>query len=181
MTDNRVRIPKDQITADMVRRLLDYDPDTGVLTWKVRRAGNALSGSRAGSTKHWNGYRVVTFVGYQRQEHALAWLHYYGKWPDKHLDHINGDRADNRIANLRECSPAENAQNRLADRDNKSGYQGVYRPRGQNTWRAQIKKDGVRHYLGDYPTPQEASAAYKAAKRLLHTFSPVPRRAPNNG
>lgn len=177
----RRKMTKAEITAEFVRGLLDYDATTGILTWRVRRAGLAKKGSRAGCGTHWNGYRTLTLGNVQCQEHAVAWLHHYGTWPSEDLDHVNGDRADNRIANLRECSPAQNAQNLPVNRDNKSGFLGVYRPKKKNKWRAQIKKDGVRHYLGDYFTPEEAHQAYLKAKAELHEFNPVPRKGVANG
>lgn len=160
-------------TVETVRERFDYDPDTGILTWR-NRSGNAKKGSRAGCASHWNGYRVVSLSGRQHQEHRIAWLHFYGAMPAGHIDHINGDRSDNRIANLRECSAAENAQNRKLHADNKSGYQGVHlTPKGK--WRAQIKVRGFRHYLGDFSSPELAHAAYLGAKRVMHPFSPKPR------
>ena len=162
------------LTVERARELLDYNPDTGHLTWRIARPGTAKAGSRAGSAAHWNGYRVVSIRCHQYQEHVLAWLIYFGVWPEDCLDHINGARSDNRIANLRECSRAENSQNRGPDADNKCGFLGVHlTPNGK--WRAQIKKDGFRHYLGDFSSPEEASAEYLRAKRRLHPFNPIPR------
>jgi hypothetical protein len=171
----RTGMTKTDITVEYVRSQLDYDPTTGWLVWRVARSGKARAGARAGTGGHWNGYRVLTLGGSQRQEHAVVWMHVYGVWPVA-IDHINGDRSDNRISNLRECTPKENAQNRKIDSDNQSGFQGVYRPRGQTRWRAQIKKDGIRHFLGDFDTPEEAHAAYRGAKRVLHPFQPTPRK-----
>jgi hypothetical protein len=163
------------LNAERASELLSYSPETGILTWKIARSGVAKLGQRAGSAAHWNGYRVLRIGGHQYQEHAVAWLIFFGEWPASFLDHINGNRSDNRICNLRECSAAENAQNRGPDRDNKSGYLGVHKaPSGK--WRAQIKKDGYRHYLGQFDTPELASAAYQKAKRQLHQFNPIPRQ-----
>lgn len=106
--------------------------------------------------------------------HRLAWLLHYGSWPSRHIDHINGDRADNRIANLRECDDAENQQNlRAATAASKSGLLGVttrtYR-NGAVRYAASIQVDGTKRYLGVYGTPEEAHSAYRAAKRQLHPF-----------
>ena len=100
--------------------------------------------------------------------HRLAWLYVHGAWPTGQIDHINGDRGDNRISNLRDVTPALNTQNqRRAARSNKSsGLLGVTANRGR--WLAQISIGGKSRNLGRYATPEEAHAVYVAAKRVLH-------------
>lgn len=102
--------------------------------------------------------------------HRLVWLHLYGEWPEHGIDHINGRRSDNTAANLRSVPQSENVQNqRKARRDNKStGLLGVSRPSGRSKYRAQIMAQGRNRYLGYFDTPEEAHAAYLAAKRQLH-------------
>jgi hypothetical protein len=153
------------LTADRVRDVLAYDPETGRFTWRVRRACFA-----AGSLAGWKtpcGYRYISVDMEVCVAHRLAWLHTHGTWPKGVVDHINGDRADNRIVNLRDVSYAVNAQNRrLAQKNNRSGLLGVVKCRGR--WRAAIGINGARTWLGTFDTAQEAHEAYLAAKRQMH-------------
>lgn len=94
---------------------------------------------------------------------------------DEQIDHINGNTMDNRRSNLRIATHAENVRNRLAQRNNKSGYKGVYFHARSQRWRATIQHEGKRHYLGSFDTAELASAAYTAAAdRLYGAFAPDP-------
>jgi hypothetical protein len=154
--------------ADLARRLWDYDPETGVFIWRITPNSKASRGSRAGKVRS-DGYRTI---GYKRAEylaHRLAWLHVYGEWPARWVDHRNGDHDDNRIINLRSVAPSENAQNvRGPHKDSASGYLGVTR-RGHR-WAARIRASGVEHNLGRFATAEEAAAAYRVAKFDLHPY-----------
>jgi hypothetical protein len=158
------------LDAETVRRLLDYDPATGVFTWKAR--GNPqwdarYAGKRAGSL-HRQGYLQMRMNDRQYLAHRLAWLHVHGTLPD-YLDHINRDTADNRIANLRLATYSQNNANSRRHKDNKCGFKGVYRRHGK--WRAQISdgysSDGrkrMRH-LGFFDSAEAAHEAYMRAAR----------------
>lgn len=154
--------------ADIGERLgdlLSYDPDTGHFRWKVKRK-KIDPGDVAGSVVS-KRYRMIQIDGVHYLAHRLAWLFVHGRWP-KQIDHINRNPFDNRIANLREASPAENARNRRGRRDSKSGVKGVcFRPRSNN-WEANIMVDGIAIYLGRYPTLQQAAAIYTKAAQDLH-------------
>ena len=115
-----------------------------------------------------HGYICIRVDNVLYTAHRLAWLYAYGRWPTHQLDHINKDRADNRLCNLREATNAENAQNRKR-RDNKTGYTGVNRE--NNKWKAEIKLNYKTIRLGLFDTPEEAHAAYLSAKHGLHPFS----------
>lgn len=155
-------------TADQLRELIGYDPATGIFTRLVSTSSNARAGTEAGTTRR-DGYREVKIAGRPYLSHRLAWLHFYGVWPEGELDHINGDPSDNRIANLRPATRGENMQNlRGANRNNLSGMLGVTTDR--RGWRANIKLGDRRVNLGTFDTPQEAHAAYRGAKRVLHPF-----------
>ena len=148
-----------------------YDPHTGVFRWAVNRRGKSLAGCIAGSL-HSTGYVHISLCGRLYKAHRLAWLFVYGTWPTCHIDHINGDKQDNRIANLREATRSENRQNlRLPYKNNKSGLMGVSAEKSR--WRAVIHKDGRQNRLGSFATPQEAHAAYLEAKSVLHPFAPI--------
>jgi len=155
------------LTAERLRELLDYDPETGVFRWKVRR-GPRRAGALAGSPASQGAWEVCV-DGDKHKAHRLAWLHYYGTWPPALLDHRNEIRVDNWISNLREGTVTQNQQNRSrACIDNRSGFMGV--SSNGKGWRARIVVDGKARHLGTYSTPEEAHHVYLAAKRKLHPF-----------
>ena len=158
------------LTAERLREVLHYDPETGVFTWRVR-AGHAKIGDVAGGYDG-RGYRVIGVDGALYRAHRLAWLYTTGAWPADQIDHINGARDDNRFANLREATHRENGQNRTAHPFNTSGHPGVCWHKAAQKWMAQIRTSQKHRYLGLFSTPEEAAAAYVEAKRRLHTFQP---------
>jgi hypothetical protein len=116
---------------------------------------------------HAYGYQLVCVDGHKYPAHRLAWLIAHGVWPDGQIDHINGNRADNRLENLRDVPRAINAQNqRRAPKNSASGFLGV--SRHNNRWRARITIDKRTVRLGTFDTPHQAYAAYLSAKRQLH-------------
>ena len=157
------------LSAEQVRDKFSYDPETGILTRKVRAAGVK---PKVGSVRS-DGYRSVEVDGISHYEHRLIWLLVFGEWPCRHIDHINGSRSDNRISNLRLATVAENAQNRKLRSDNKAGLTGV-RKQGKS-WLAQISVKGKKTYLGSFGSISEAHAAYLMAKSKLHEFQPTQR------
>lgn len=156
-----------------VKELFDYDPETGMLTWKIKKA-RMNSGDRAGHDHSARGHRVVEFDGKKYKEHRVIWLWYYGGWPVSDIDHINRVKSDNRIANLRlaERGQADNMQNIGVSRRNKSGVLGVcYSPQNaRNKWRAYIRLAGKTKMLGSFPTLEEAAAARLDAEKQHYTF-----------
>lgn len=140
--------------------LLDYNSETGVLQWKNgREAGTLLS----------NGYRQVGVRGKCYKSHRVAWLLSTGEWPAEDIDHINGNRADNRIVNLRSVSRAINLQNRRkARKGSRSGLIGVSYHKQTGRYNAQIWAGGRNRSLGLFDTAEEAHVAYIDAKRQLH-------------
>lgn len=162
---------KTDLTAARLRELLHYDPDTGHLTWisqapKLRR----LVGCRV-QRKVTSGYIACKIDGSSYVAHRLAWLYVHGEWPNKWLDHINGVKDDNRISNLRLCTPSENQQN-LSGKNGAIGTR--WHPKA-NRWFAAIKINGRCKHLGSFLTQSEAHAAYLLAKQKLHLFNPNPR------
>lgn len=155
-----------QIAARM-RELLHYEPATGVFTWKVARRHLVKVGDVAGSLTD-RGYRSIGIDGKQYRAHRLAWLMVHGVWPEMELDHINGNRDDNRIANLRDVSTGQNARNRTRCRvGTSSGLLGSsLLPSGN--WQARITAHGESAYLGVHSTKEAAHAAYLKAKAALH-------------
>ncbi|AAP58725.1 57R [Xanthomonas phage Xp10] len=165
---------KKELTFDQVDQLLSYDADTGLLIWKVSRKGTKGIGSVAGCVNG-DGYLQVKVHGKLYQAHRLAWFLSKGTWPSQQLDHINGIKTDNRIVNLRECTDAENKQNRGKSSNNTSGVPGVGWHKQRKKWRAQIKVNGKNIHLGWFDTIEEAAAARAAAKEKYHQFNPVDR------
>lgn len=159
------------LTADRARHLFDYDPETGVLTWRCPTKHSArLVGQRAGSVNSFHRHREVKADGRLYREHRVIWLHVHGEWPKQTIDHINGDPADNRLANLRDVDMRAQQQNKVnALSTNRVGVLGVHVY--GDRYRAQIGLDGRLHYLGTFDTVAEAQAAYLAAKRLMHAYS----------
>ena len=160
-------------TTERLRELLNYDPETGHF---IRRQSSGPA--KAGDVSGWmrqDGYIEISLCGRVYKAHRVAWLCVYGRWPAQVLDHINGDRSDNRIANLRECNSAENCQNKRIYRNNTSGHTGVCWHHPNRAWVARISRDGRKRCLGYFKDKAEAVAAYLAAKAQLHTFQPIPR------
>lgn len=150
------------ITAEELRRLLDYDPETGVFIWKElpEFSTAAVVGGKAGCA--WaTGYRIVVLMSKRYLAHRLAWLYVYGKWPTKQLDHINRDKSDNRITNLREATTRENQLNTPAG---KSGVKGVAWHTQHQKWSTQIWVKGRRVFLGLYNNVADAAAHYQWAR-----------------
>lgn len=144
-----------------MRDLLNYDPESGVFTWRVARTTWINPGRVAGSLNA-EGYRYIKVDGKNYKANRLAWFFVHGVWPDGQVDHINGDKADDRIANLRVCTNAENSQNRRRPA-------GAYR-RPDGVFTSFVTVAGKRHYLGRFKTEELARAAYVEAKRRLHPF-----------
>lgn len=157
------RLSAPEVTIDVVREMFDYDPLTCVLRRK-KRYYRFQAGAIVGSKKK-NGYITTKVYSRYFACHRLAWAHYYGEWPNGHIDHINGNPSDNRIVNLRVVSDQQNAFNRKAWATNKSGFKGVtWKPRIKR-WVANIHINNQQTHLGCFDTPEEAHAAYMAAAR----------------
>jgi hypothetical protein len=163
------------LTAERLRELLDYEPSTGALSNRVRR-GRGRAGEAVGTIND-KGYLVARVDGRLYYVHRLVWLLIHGSHPRVHIDHVNGVRTDNRLCNLREATPAENQQNRVAVRGSTSRHVGVSWSTARRMWRAQIAVNGVNKSLGDFWCELAARAAYLAAKAEMHTHQPVPREA----
>jgi len=152
------------IDLSVLKRKLLYNPETGIFTWTYS-ASRYPPGSRAGAL-HKYGYRWISITGKKVAAHRLAWLYVHGKWPEHQIDHINGKKDDNRIANLRDVTASVNALNiHKPTAKNKTGFRGISIDRGK--YRADICTRPKRHFLGRFDTLEEAKAAYDACKRKL--------------
>jgi len=155
------------LTKEEVLDEFAYDRERGVLINKKDRGANrrAKAGSVAGFVH--DGYVVTKIDGRCYRIHRLIWFIEHGKFPEFEIDHANGDKLDNRIANLREATHAENQRNSGIPRHNTSGYKGVYR-RSSGRFSACIRSRGKSLHLGSFDTKEEAYAAYCAKGLELH-------------
>jgi hypothetical protein len=164
------------MNAEILKSLLTYDPDIGIFAWKPRDRKYFVSDH---SYKVWitrfcgrnvvnpnsEGYLQIMLNKKMYSAHRLAWLYATGSWPTDKIDHINGDRADNRIINLRSVDSVENTRNKALGKNNKSGHFGVYWNKQVNKWTANIQVNGRVNHLGTYTDKNEAIAARKNGER----------------
>ena len=156
------------ITVESLRGLLDYDPDTGIFCWRVSRGNRIKVGAAAGTVSS-NSYAVIKINGMPFKAHRLAWLHFHGVWPEHQIDHIDENKSNNRISNLRDVPQSMNQHNAIKPRkDGTSGYRGVSWHKDKKRWHAHITVSGRQKHLGLFNTPEAAHAAYLAAKLRLH-------------
>lgn len=169
------------ITPELCRQLLRYEPETGRLFWKPRPADLFQargSYSREHGAKVWNarwagkeaftatnyGYKVGAIQFCNMAAHRVIWAIVHGQWPQDQIDHINGDRSDNRLENLRAVSDAENKKNMRRRADNRSGRTGVYWSAQAQKWTAEIKINGRKIGLGQFHNLNDAIRAREAGE-----------------
>jgi len=153
------------VTQELLKKLLSYNPDTGVFTW-VKRNGNIAGCPTC------RGYVRISICRKTYRAHRLAWLYTHGSFPDNQIDHINGVRNDNRIINLRQATNTQNQQNKKISINNTSGIKGVCWHKTENKWIARIYIGGKPKRLGCFHDKNEAAAAYqKAAKKYFGEFA----------
>lgn len=164
--------------ATLINRL-DYSPETGELRWKARTSADftvdgkrypperraniwnaKMAGRPAMAAPKRNGYLAGRMGGRSYLQHRIIWKIVYGSEPEQ-IDHINGDRTDNRIANLRAASNALNLCNRRLSSNNTSGFNGVYWSNQKGRWAAEVIIDGVKRRLGFFDRIEDAAAARK--------------------
>lgn len=145
-------------TLARLKELAIYDADTGTFTARVHRKGISV-GAVLGS-RHNAGYVRICIDKEDYLAHRLAWLYVHGEWPSQEIDHINGNRSDNRIANLRPATSTQNKINGGLREDNASGFRGVHFDKRRQKFIAQIKIGSRRKYIGQYDTAEAAGRAY---------------------
>lgn len=180
-------------SIERLREAIDYDPQTGVMVWRVRpsshfnakaqsaeliaaRINSRLSGKPALNSVDSKGYLFGGFDGRLLRQHRAAFAICFGCWPQDEVDHINGDRTDNRIANLRAASHRENGVNAKMGTHNTSGRIGVYWRTDRGRWQARIHSRGTTHALGTFANFDDAALARKEAE-IEHGFHPNHGRA----
>ena len=161
-----------ELTQDKLKELLSYDEETGLFTNLVTRGSNAKIGSIAGCLSH--GYVQVRILGLAYLAHRLVWLYIHGKWPKNgyEIDHIDGNKANNKLSNIRLCTKVQNSYNK-AGIENITMYRGVYK--SLEKFAASIKIDGVDTYLGTFDTAEEAAKCYELkAQDIQKEFYKMP-------
>ena len=155
------------LTKEIAESIWKYDPDTGYFFWKISPKYDVFVGDRAGNFdgKYWR-------LAYKQKNYKasrVAWLMVTGSWPESQIDHINGNKTDDRFKNLRSATNAQNCRNR-SRRDNKLGTKGVWRSakRCKYEFTSSIQIDGKRIYLGTFSTIHEAKLAYDKAAKQVH-------------
>jgi len=155
------------LTYEQAHELLRYDEQTGNLYWKDTAKKKVKPGTVAGISRKRDRYKVFSHGRKQYQAHRIVWLMTQGKMPKEFIDHINGDRTDNRLCNLREADSAINAQNvRKPNKKNTSGYLGVSFKNG--AYEANLRIGGRVTYLGRFKDGATAHQVYVEAKRKHH-------------
>lgn len=157
-----MKIPTEE-ERKQFRELLMYDPETGIVKWRVRRNG-VKPDLRAGNIENL-GYRVIKVNGKIYKEHRIAWFLQTGDWPTLDIDHIDNDRTNNKFANLRLATRSQNSGNQRLRNRSESGKKGVTRHTQSGKWVANIRVNNKLIYLGIYETIDAAAQAYEKAAR----------------
>lgn len=148
----------------MVISSLTYDPDTGLFYHKVaKRGGRVKAGSLVKSKPGRSGYLPIGVGGVVYLAHRLAWLLWYGYWPEEQIDHIDHDRTNNRLSNLRLVTAQGNKMNESKRKDNKSGVTGVYWSNARKQWIACLYQHGKFIHLGSFSDKGKAVEARELA------------------
>lgn len=167
-----------EIAPSRLAEIVDYNPATGLLVWKARprehfvndkafgRWATVMVGAPAFAQLDRAGYLAGQLAKQTYRAHRVAWAMGHGEWPKGQIDHINGDRRDNRLNNLRLVNNQENMKNAKMPTTNSSGYVGVYWFEPRKRWRAAIGLSGKVKTIGYFDTKEEAAAARKEAERF---------------
>ncbi len=154
-----------EITQQFLHELFEYRD--GHLFWKVDRRNNKIKGTQASRLKKSNGYQEVTINKKKQYAHRIIFMMFNGYWPEQ-IDHIDGNRSNNLISNLREATNAQNNRNTKLRVNNTTGFKGIYFHKQNKNFVARITVDYKEIHLGCYKTAEEASQAYKKAALELH-------------
>jgi hypothetical protein len=161
------------LTAERLRDLVHYDPETGIFTHRVGRKGaGTYAGGIAGRLEPKHGYRRIGIDGHRFRANRLAWLYMTGVWPDRLIDHANGNPSDDRFSNLRLATSSQNGANCRKPTHNASGFKGVNWHAKAGKWRAYIKNKGKPVHIGYFASAEAAHAAYmEKARELFGEFA----------
>jgi hypothetical protein len=155
------------VTPKRIRELLDYDPETGALTWRVRKKGGRGFGGAAGGPGN-SGQIRIGIDGHRFEAHRICWVHYYGRWPGGNVDHRDLVRTHNWITNLREATHSQNLCNRGKTKSNTSGFKGVFWSKQKNKWAVRIVLHKRSRHFGFFTEKGEAAERAATAYREMH-------------
>jgi hypothetical protein len=155
------------LSTGYVRSILSYEPLSGELTWLKTLSNRAVAGSKAGASRK-DGRKIIAIDGRDYVAARLIWLIVTGEWPPADVDHRDLDKGNDRWDNLRLATRSQNFFNKLARRDNASGFKGVSYDSARDKYAADIQANGKRVRLGRFDTAEEASRAYRAAAIREH-------------
>lgn len=159
---NPIAVVRHELTIERLREVLRYE--CGRFFWRISPSNRVAIGDQAGSLRT-NGYWYISIDGVSHLTHRLAWFWHHGTWPELDLDHINRNKWDNRIENLREATASQNIANSRLSSSNSSGFRGVSWNKRLERWHAYICVRGTRKHLGFFETAEDAAAAYAVAAR----------------
>lgn len=153
-------------SIERVRELFIYNPETGEFFWTEKCAKNVKPGERAGYLDKC-GYWGLTIDSVTYKAHRVAWAHVYGEWPSIDVDHIDRNRANNSIQNLRLATKSQNQANKKLDHG-ASKFKGVFFHKIHKKWMTQLKHNGVTKFIGYFETEEAAALAYNRSAKKLH-------------
>lgn len=161
-------------TLSRLNELLRLDTESGLLYWKIWRGNTASAGSQAGCCRQ-NGYWAIIIDGSEYASHRVIWKMVTGNDPVNEIDHINGNKSDNRPLNMREASRQQNNRNTGKRPKNPSGFVGVYK--SGKGWRASVAMDGKLKHLGSFQSiTAAAEIAAKARQQVFGEFYRQPKQ-----
>lgn len=154
------------LSKEYLNSLFNYNPETGLLTWKIARSNRILKGSVVGSDTG-NGYFKVSIDKKYYKVHRIVWQMLYGNLPDNYvIDHINGDGQDNRLCNLRLATLQENQRNSVKSKPSTSKYKGVNYDKERGKWKAEFRYNNKSYFIGRFNTEEDAKEAYDAVAKV---------------
>jgi hypothetical protein len=158
------------LTQKRLKELVSYNEETGIFT-RIIKASSSKPGIVISKPMK-SGYLRMHIDSILYYHHRLAWLYVYGNWPKLLIDHIDGDKSNNKIKNIREANFSENFQNISIVSNAASGLRGAYLDKKSGKWQAKIMKNYKSISAGYYDTAELAHKAYLDAKRKHHLFNP---------
>jgi len=165
-----VRVFSRTVPIDLIRRLFNYNPETGALTW-ADDLGKYKAGKSAVVTRYrqvWGDFSaVVNIFGSSYQANRIVWAHVTGEFPIDEIDHKNRDRRDNRWSNLRRADRGQNQANTGLYSNNRAKVRGVHKTT-KGRWRAMISVNGKNRHIGYFDTAAAANAAWRLAAKQVH-------------
>jgi hypothetical protein len=159
---------KKELDVEYIKSRLSYNGDNGVFLWRKREnykgSWNARFAGKVAGSLSFYGYYIIVIDNKLYLAHRLAWVITYSEWPKEEIDHIDGDRSNNKISNLRLATSQENKMNSSIRSDNTSGLKGVSWSKCKNKWKSHINFCSKQKHLGYYEKIEDARAAREAAE-----------------